>query len=308
MSEAVLLVGTKKGLWIGRSDADRERWTWSDPEFLMQGIYGLGIDTRGDTPRMFASGTSEHWGPGVYYSDDLGHTWTEAAGAAVRFPEDLGDSVERVWQIQPGGPDQPDVVWAGTQPSALFRSEDRGESFSLVRSLWDHPHRTQWGAGFGGQAIHTILPHPDDHSRVTVAMSTGGVYRTFDAGSSWAPPTSASRLTSCLTRGRSTASACTRSPFIRPPLTSCTPRTTTACTAPTTAGTAGSRSPTGCRPTSASRSSSTPGTRTRCSSSHWWPTGSGCRRRARRGCGARLMPAGAGPARPAVSRTASSPR
>ena len=43
MSEAVLLVGTKKGLWVGRSDAARTRWEWSGPEFLMQGIYGLGI-------------------------------------------------------------------------------------------------------------------------------------------------------------------------------------------------------------------------------------------------------------------------
>ena len=54
------------------------------------------------------------------------------------------------------------VVWAGTEPGAIFRSSDRGESFELVRGLWDHPHRTEWGAGFGGQAFHTILPHPTD--------------------------------------------------------------------------------------------------------------------------------------------------
>ena len=46
----------------------------------------------------------------------------------------------------------PGVVWAGSEPSALWRSEDRGETFELVRGLWDHPHREQWGAGFGGQA------------------------------------------------------------------------------------------------------------------------------------------------------------
>ena len=187
MSEAVVLVGTRKGLWVGRSDAQHRRWEWSEPEFLMQGIYGTCIDTRGERPRLFVSGTSEHWGPGVYSSDDLGRTWTETQGAAVRFPEDLGSSVERVWQIQPGGVDEPDVVYAGTQPSALFRSEDRGETFSLVRSLWDHPHRPEWGAGFGGQAIHTIVPHPKDPEQLPVAMSTGGVYRTFDGARSWAP-------------------------------------------------------------------------------------------------------------------------
>ncbi len=187
MGETVLLVGTKKGLWVGRSDAGRRRWTWSGPQMLMQGVYGLGIDLRGPAPRLFASGTSEHWGPGVYRSDDLGRTWRENDGVSVRLPADLGASIERVWQIQPGGEAEPDVVWAGTQPSALFRSEDRGESFSLVRSLWDHPHRPAWGAGFGGQAIHTVVPHPRDPQRVTVAMSTGGVYRSTDGGASWSP-------------------------------------------------------------------------------------------------------------------------
>jgi photosystem II stability/assembly factor-like uncharacterized protein len=92
-----------------------------------------------------------------------------------------------MWALAPAPADQPDVVWAGSEPSALWRSEDGGETFSLVQALWDHPHRKEWGAGFGGQAIHTVLPHPTDSSSVLVAMSTGGVYRTSDGGESWAP-------------------------------------------------------------------------------------------------------------------------
>jgi len=187
MAESLVLVGTRKGLWIGRSDEERTQWTFDPPQFLMQSVYGVGIDSRGDRPRVFAAGTSEHWGPGVYYSDDLGRTWTETQGAAVHFAPDAGASVERVWQIQPAPDDQPDVVYAGTQPSALFKSTDRGESFELVKPLWDHPHRSEWGAGFGGQAIHTIIPDPVDAGHLTVAMSTGGVYRTTDAGQTWAP-------------------------------------------------------------------------------------------------------------------------
>ena len=184
MSEAVVLVGTKKGLWVGRSDEERQDWEWSDPQFLMESIYATAIDIRAD-PRFFVSGTSEHWGPGVYYSDDRGNTWTETQGAAVRFPRELGSSVERVWQIQPGGSSDPHVVYAGTQPSALFRSTDRGESFSLIQSLWDHPHREKWAAGYGGQAIHSVLADSHDSNHVMVAMSTGGVYRTHDGGETW---------------------------------------------------------------------------------------------------------------------------
>ena len=185
MTDSVVLVGTRKGLWIGRSDSERQDWTWDSPQFLMQEIYATCVDVRGESPRMLVGATSTHFGPGVFTSDDGGRTWSEAVAAPVRFPEELGASVERIWQIQPGA--EPGVLYAGTQPSALFRSTDGGQSFELVRSLWDHPHRTDWAAGFGGQAIHTIVPHSTDAETLTVAMSTGGVYRTVDGGASWNP-------------------------------------------------------------------------------------------------------------------------
>jgi photosystem II stability/assembly factor-like uncharacterized protein len=186
MSQTVLLAGTRKGLFIGRSDGDRDEWTWDPPAFPMEEIYAAAVDDRERTPRLLVGSTSWHYGPMVYRSDDLGRTWDESHTGTVRFPEGLGASVERVWQLQPS-PADGGVVWAGTQPSALFRSNDRGETFELVRSLWDHPHRPEWGEGFGGQAIHTIVPHPADPDIVTVAMSTGGVYRSEDRGETWTP-------------------------------------------------------------------------------------------------------------------------
>ena len=184
--QRLMMVGTRKGLWIGRSDPAGEDWTWDKPRFLMEEVYSCLVDTRGGTTRLLVGSGSPHWGPHVYRSDDLGETWQETPNVVV-LPEDAGTGVQQVWQLWPGGAAEPDVVYAGTQPSALFRSEDRGETFELVRSLWDHPHRPQWGAGFGGQAIHTILPHPTDASRMLVAMSTGGVYRTEDSRESWLP-------------------------------------------------------------------------------------------------------------------------
>ena len=183
MVDVVLAIGTQKGLFLARSN-DRDSWQLSDLIFPMNAVYAVAVDTRADAPRILASATSEHWGPSVFHSDDLGETWVEPDGAAIAFPEDTGATLERAWQLAPS-PTEPGVVWAGTQPSALFRSEDGGEHFSMVRPLWDHPHRPEWGAGFGGQAIHTVLPHPADAERLMVAMSTGGVYRSEDAGKSW---------------------------------------------------------------------------------------------------------------------------
>jgi photosystem II stability/assembly factor-like uncharacterized protein len=182
---AFLGIGTKKGLFLARSDDDRATWQISGPHMEMSEVYGVAIDTRPERPRLHASSTMSHFGPTVMVSDDLGETWLEQDKAPVAFPESTGASLARVWQIQPGPASEPGVVWAGTEPSALFKSTDGGLTYEFVESLWNHPHREQWGAGFGGQAIHTVLPHPDEAGNVLVAMSTGGVYRTADGGQTW---------------------------------------------------------------------------------------------------------------------------
>lgn len=183
----LLAIGTGKGLFLGRSDDDRKTWEISGPHFPMTGVYAVGIDKRPATPRLLTGVSSSHFGPSVAISDDLGASWQEPDKSPVAFPERTGAALERVWQLTPGPAGQPDRIYAGTQPSALFVSDDGGRTFQLVEALWDHPHREHWAAGFGGQAIHTVLPHPDDPARVLVAMSTGGVYRTADGGSTWAP-------------------------------------------------------------------------------------------------------------------------
>jgi hypothetical protein len=185
MDDVLLAVGTQKGLFLGRRRGGG--WDFTGPHFPMQAVYAVAVDTRRAVPRLLVGADNSHWGPSLFRSDDLGATWQEPAAPAVRFPEDTGTSLERVWQLHPAGPAAPDVVYAGTQPGALFRSEDGGESFAFVRALWEHPQRPRWAAGFGGQAVHTVLTHPSDADRITVAVSTGGVYRSADRGASWAP-------------------------------------------------------------------------------------------------------------------------
>jgi photosystem II stability/assembly factor-like uncharacterized protein len=183
MTQTLVAIGTRKGLWLARS-SDRKEWTLDGPHHLMREIPSVAIDTRGAQPRLLVGFRSEHWGPSFRHSDDFGQSWDEMPQGSIRFPDDTGAAVERVWQITPDVHDDA-VVWASTEPQALWRSDDRGETFSLVRGLWEHPHRTEWGAGAGGAAIHTILPDPTNPAAMVVAMSTGGVYRTGDSGESW---------------------------------------------------------------------------------------------------------------------------
>jgi hypothetical protein len=182
----LLAIGTRKGLWLARSEDDRRSWTLDGPHLLAQEVAAVSIDTRGPAPRVLAGIQYGHWGPTVMRSDDLGASWQETESGAIRFPADTGAALARVWQLRPDSADRPGVVWAGCEPHSLWRSEDGGCTFDLVRGLWDHPHRPTWEPGGGGGAVHTVVPDPAS-DRVLVAMSTGGVYVSDDAGGSWTP-------------------------------------------------------------------------------------------------------------------------
>lgn len=192
---ALLMIGTRKGLFLARGDDERRTWSVDPIAMPMDEIYAVAIDKRRSPARIFASVTNSHFGPSVMTSDDLGQTWTEPEAAPIAFPGDTGEALRRVWAIVPGPRETPDLVYAGTEPAAVFRSGDGGRSFDMIRPLWDHPHRPDWAAGFGGQAFHTVLPHPADRDSVLAALSTGGVYRTADAGGSWSASNTGIRAT-----------------------------------------------------------------------------------------------------------------
>ncbi len=181
--DVVVLVGTVKGLFALSSASSRDRWELSGPWFCGEEIYAAALDTRGDGPRLLVGATSSHWGPSVYRSEDLGASWIEPDPDTLAFPPSADAAVARVWQLQPAGPDDPDVVYAGVEPAALFRSDDGGRTFRLDEGLWDHEHRPQWQPGGGGLCLHTIVPESGT-ARLGVAISSAGFYRTLD-GATW---------------------------------------------------------------------------------------------------------------------------
>lgn len=183
--DVLLLVGTVKGAFIFSSDAKRSRWTMNGPHFPGESVYALAYDERGGRRRTLAATRSFHWGSSIRLSDDYGATWSGPERQNVRFPEQSGLSLVQVWQIEPGPLDEPDLLWAGVEPSALFESRDGGESWTAVDGLLNHEHRPKWTPGGGGMCLHTIVPDPSNKQRMVVAMSTGGCYRTDDGGKSW---------------------------------------------------------------------------------------------------------------------------
>lgn len=190
----LLLVGTTKGAFILRSNTNRARWEVGGPYFHGQAVYTMVYDGRGGQHRIWAS-TQSFWGTLLRSSEDFGKSWTNPQEASIRFPADTGVSLKNIWQISLGRTDEPDVLYCGVDPAALFETRDGGETWSLVRGLFDHPHRPRWVPGNGGLALHTIVLDPVDRPRMYVAISAGGVYRTNDAGRTWTAQNRGIRVT-----------------------------------------------------------------------------------------------------------------
>ena len=201
--KVMVLIGTRKGGFILQSDNERETWEMKGPIFKGWNVMHLTFDERDQ--RLHAAVVHDVYGPSTHYSDDFGESWTQTREAPsfprpsnssrpLATPEEVKDPPEvqeekvlKVWHIKPALDDQPGVLYAGVEPAALFRSNDRGETWALNESLYDHPHRSDWFPGAGGLCLHTIVPDPQDSNRIYVAISTGGCYRTDDGGKNWAP-------------------------------------------------------------------------------------------------------------------------
>ncbi len=168
-----IFLGTLKGLF--RAVRKRGSWEIDLVRFPGEMIYSI----TGDGNRKWAAPFTEWTGTRLSFSDDDGETWT-AIEKPLAFPADTETALEKVWQIAVCRDGR---LLCGVQPAALFTSADSGENWDLCRGLWDHPHRSEWAPGYGGLGLHTILPLTE--KTWVVAVSTGGVYRTTDAGETW---------------------------------------------------------------------------------------------------------------------------
>jgi serine/threonine protein kinase/photosystem II stability/assembly factor-like uncharacterized protein len=183
--DVLLLLGTTKGAFLARSRSERKHWDVAGPYFHGHGIYSLAYDGRNGRHRLWAATGSLLWGTFLRSSDDFGKTWTNPLEANLKFPAESGLALKNIWKIALGPPEAPDTLYCGVEPAALFESQDAGESWSLVRGLFDHSHRPRWMPGQGGLCLHTILPYPTQPGRLHVGISAGGVYRTDDGGRTW---------------------------------------------------------------------------------------------------------------------------
>jgi BNR/Asp-box repeat len=194
MSEVRVLVGTRKGGFILTSDGTRKQWDIRGPLFAGWEIYHL-KGSAADPHRLYASQSSGWFGQQIQRSNDGGQTW-EPVGNQFSYDGVTGThqwydgtprpwEFKRVWHLEPSLTD-PDMVYAGVEDAALFRSTDGGQTWQelpALRGVKGH----LWQPGAGGMCLHTIVLDPSHPERIFIAISAAGVFRTDDAGKTWQP-------------------------------------------------------------------------------------------------------------------------
>jgi photosystem II stability/assembly factor-like uncharacterized protein len=195
MSKVRVLAGTRKGAFILESDGQRRQWDVSGPHFAGWEIYHL-KGSPADPSRLYASQSGGWFGQQIQRSNDGGETWVPVDNKFV-YDGTPGThqwydgtphpwEFKRVWHLEPSLTD-PDMVYAGVEDAAIFRTTDGGQSWQELPGLRGHGTGPNWQPGAGGLCLHTILLDPRHSERMWIAISAAGAFRTDDGGQTWKP-------------------------------------------------------------------------------------------------------------------------
>src|ERR1051326_8570372 len=216
MSGVRVLVGTRKGAFVLSADGKRKQWKVSGPHFAGWEIYHM-KGSPADPNRLYASQSSGWFGQIIQRSCDGGKKGGAPGGAMEKSREGFpkGESnkfvydaspetgkpltthqwydgtqhpweFKRVWHLEPSLSD-PDIVYAGIEDAAIFRSTDGGQNWKELSGLRGHGTGPHWQPGAGGMCLHTIILDPSDPKRIYIAISAAGAFRTDDGGNTWKP-------------------------------------------------------------------------------------------------------------------------
>jgi hypothetical protein len=188
-----IYVGTRKGLFVIKGSGGN--WQIARAALLGDPVSMLLPGTDGAITVAQALG---HFGVKIKRSTDGGASFEDRPVPGYpEKPEGVDDidpvrntpipwDLKTVWSLETGGADRPDELWCGTIPGGLFHSSDRGDSWQLVESLWNHEGRKAWmGGGADYPGIHSIMVDPRDSNTVRIGVSCGGIWASYDHGETW---------------------------------------------------------------------------------------------------------------------------
>jgi hypothetical protein len=184
VSRTLLLIGTRKGLFMLESGGDRRGWSLRGPLCESWPVYHAVHDP--GSGALYAAAASEWHGSAVWRSLDLGETWAlSSEGLAY---DDAGErKVSKVSSLAVTD----GSLLVGAEAPGIFESRDGGESFALLTTLAGQPGSEAWDDPAnqppGHLGISALVPDGDDASHFWTVVQGVGLFETADGGTSWTP-------------------------------------------------------------------------------------------------------------------------
>jgi photosystem II stability/assembly factor-like uncharacterized protein len=129
-------------------------------------------------PERVYCGSSGHT---LWRSADAGSSWS-VAGEGIDYPDVTAVAVSPLERTGECG-----ALYAGTEPSALFRSEDGGGTWRELRAMRSLPSAPTWSFPPRPHTNHVrwITPDVADADTLYVGIEAGALVRSLDGGDTW---------------------------------------------------------------------------------------------------------------------------
>jgi photosystem II stability/assembly factor-like uncharacterized protein len=184
MPRTMLLVGTRKGLFVLESESDRRDWQVRGPLCESWPVYHAVHDS--SSGAIYAAAASEWHGSAVWRSGDLGETWA-LSSEGLGYDADDPRKVSKVSSLAVNNAQ----VLVGVEAPGIFESRDGGENWGLLTTLAGQPGSEEWddpdSQPPGHLGISAIMPDGDDASRFWTIVQGVGLFETADGGTTWTP-------------------------------------------------------------------------------------------------------------------------
>src|SRR5437762_7295811 len=154
-------IGT--GAWVSADGGESWRQVrtglWAESR-----VFGFAVHP--NQPRTILAGADD----GVYRSEDGGEHFERL---------DSPMNTLHVWKVA-YDPSDPDTIFAGTRPAALFRSTDGGRHWEKLRA-----EMAEECPNVRVPRVTALTVDPSDHRIVWAGVEVDGVQRSLDGGDSW---------------------------------------------------------------------------------------------------------------------------
>jgi len=168
--------------WLNSTQHSKRHWPSSTSK---QGGWSVELHLAGSQPQCIAEdplqpqriycGTFDQ---GLWFSNDAGSIWKHV-DEGIPHKQVTSVAVSQVEHITASS-----VVYVGTEPSSIFRSEDGGSTWLDLASLRQLPSAPTWSFPPRPSTHHVrwITPDPLVAGRVFAAIEAGALIRSHDGG------------------------------------------------------------------------------------------------------------------------------